>query len=239
MTDLPSASEPQRAFEELARITLADHSLETVMEKISALTKSSIPGASEVSVTLVEQGEPRTVAFTGQLAIAMDERQYARGYGPCLDSIAGAELVRIDSMQAEQRWPEYVQDGLRHGVGSSLSIPVPLQREVAAALNIYGTGEHAFDDASAELASTFAAYAGVALANMHLYEAQSRVAEQLQSAMQSRAVIEQAKGILMGQRRCTADEAFDVLVHLSQAGNRKLRDVAQALVSDAARPHRG
>ena len=68
---------------------------------------------------------------------------------------------------------------------------------------------------------------------MHLYEAQGRVAEQLQTAMQSRAVIEQAKGILMGARRCKAEEAFDILVKLSQDTNRKLRDVAQALVDDA------
>ena len=68
---------------------------------------------------------------------------------------------------------------------------------------------------------------------MHLHQAQGQVAEQLQTAMQSRAVIEQAKGILMGQRRCTAQEAIDLLVRISQDSNRKLRGVAQALV-DAA-----
>jgi AmiR/NasT family two-component response regulator len=83
------------------------------------------------------------------------------------------------------------------------------------------------------LGTTFSAYAGVALANMHLHQAQGKVAEQLQEAMQSRATIEQAKGILMGERRCTSDEAFNLLVELSQKSNRKLRDVAQALVDQA------
>ncbi len=110
---------------------------------------------------------------------------------------------------------------------------MPVQREVTAALNIYSTDEHAFDDAAAEIASTFAAYAGVALTNMHLHQAQGKVAEQLQTAMHSRAVIEQAKGIVMGDRRCTAEQAFDILVDLSQTSNRKLRDVAQALVDQA------
>ena len=68
---------------------------------------------------------------------------------------------------------------------------------------------------------------------MHLYTAQGQVAEQLQTAMRSRAVIEQAKGVLMGQRRCTSQEAFDVLVQRSQHTNRKLRDVAQAVVEQA------
>jgi AmiR/NasT family two-component response regulator len=117
-----------------------------------------------------------------------------------------------------------------------MSIPVPVQREVMAALNIYSTEQHAFDPDSIELATTFGAYAGVALANMHLYEAQGQVAEQLQNAMQSRAVIEQAKGILMGQRRCTAEDAFDLLIKISQDTNRKLRDVAQALVDQAGSP---
>jgi GAF domain-containing protein len=97
-----------------------------------------------------------------------------------------------------------------------MSIPVPVQREVMAALNIYSTEQHAFDPDSIELATTFGAYAGVALANMHLYQAQGQVAEQLQKAMQSRAAIEQAKGILMGQRRCTAEDAFDLLIKISR-----------------------
>jgi AmiR/NasT family two-component response regulator len=68
---------------------------------------------------------------------------------------------------------------------------------------------------------------------MHLYQAQGQMAEQLQSAMQSRAVIEQAKGILMGDRRCDAEQAFNILVKLSQDSNRKLREVAQAVVDQA------
>ena len=235
MPDRPARPlEPQDAFEELARIALADHSVDSVMDTIASLIKRTIPGASEASVTFVEKGVPRTVAFTGPLAVSVDERQYERGSGPCLDSLAAGEAVRIRNMSTEQRWRGFTAAARRHGVRSSMSIPVPVQREVAAALNVYSTDEDAFDDASLELASSIAAYAGVALANMHLYEAQSTVAQQLQTAMQSRAVIEQAKGIIMGQRRCRADEAFDVLVRLSQDSNRKLRDVAQALVDQAA-----
>ena len=225
--------QPQDAFAELARLTLAEHSLDTVMATVAQLAKGTIPGASEVSVTLLQKGRATTVAATGTLAVAVDERQYARGTGPCLDCIAAGEPVRIDDMGTETRWFGYAQDAARDGVGSSLSIPVPVQREVGAALNIYSTSGHAFDDSSLALAETFAAYAGVALANMHLYQAQGKVAEQLQTAMQSRAVIEQAKGLLVGQRRCTPEEAFDILIKLSQDTNRKLRDVAQALIDSA------
>ena len=234
MDETPSTlTSPQAAFEQLALIVLADHSLETVMERVAALTRSTVPGAAAVSVTFVEHGTARTVAFSGQLAVELDERQYEQGYGPCLDCIAGAEPVLIDRMSVDDRWPRFAQAAVAAGAGSSLSIPVPVQREVDAALNIYGATELAFSAKDVALARAFAAHAGVALANMHLYEVQSHVAEQLQTAMQSRAVIEQAKGILMGARRCSAEEAFGILVRLSQDSNRKLRDVAQALLDEA------
>ncbi len=225
--------QPQGAFAELARLTLSEQSLDTVMATIAELTKQTVPGALEVSVTLVGRGSARTVAFTGQLASDLDERQYERGYGPCLASVDGGEPILINDLVADRRWPAWAADAAQRGAGSSLSIPVPVQREVMAALNIYGKAPDAFDADSVEVARTFGAYAGVALANMHLYEAQAQVAEQLQTAMQSRAVIEQAKGILMAERRCDAGQAFDILVRLSQDTNRKLRDVAQALVDRA------
>jgi GAF domain-containing protein len=136
-------------------------------------------------------------------------------------------------MTSEHRWTAWAEQATKAGAGSSLSIPVPVQREVMAALNIYSTDQDAFDQDSVELATTFSSYAGVVLANMHLYQAQGQMADQLQNAMQSRAVIEQAKGILMGQRRCQAEDAFNILIKLSQDSNRKLREVAQALVDDA------
>jgi GAF domain-containing protein len=228
--------QPQDAFAELARITLADHSLDSVMHMIATLAKGALQLDGEVSVTLVERGKASTVAQTGALALELDERQYARGYGPCLDCIEGGEPLKVDDMTDEPRWPDWAQSAASLGAGSSLSMPVPLQREVSAALNCYSTERKAFDESAVELASTFAAYAGVALANMHLYTAQGQVAEQLQRAMQSRAVIEQAKGVLMGQRRCSSQAAFDILVRLSQDTNRKLREVAEALVQDATGP---
>ena len=224
--------QPQDAFAELARITLSEQSLETVMETIAGLTKRTIPGASEVSVTLLDRGHAKTVAYTGELAMDLDERQYERGYGPCLDSIEGGEPIVINDMSSDHRWRDWAAEAVDRGAGSSLSIPVPVQREVMAALNIYSTGKNAFDHDSIELARTFSSYAAVALANMHLYQAQGQMAEQLQTAMESRAVIEQAKGILMGQRRCGSADAFNILVKLSQDSNRKLREVAQALVDE-------
>jgi GAF domain-containing protein len=216
----------------MARTPLEGISLADMMSKIAHLTTDVLKGADEVSVTLIERGNPTTVAFTGPLAVALDEGQYEAGRGPCLDGIEAGQPVRITSMRKEERWREWAQLAVTLGCGSSLSVPVPLQREVLAALNIYSYREEAFDDSDADLGITFAAYAGVTLANKHLYDAQGRIVEQLQNAMRSRAVIEQAKGIIMGERRCTSEEAFDALVRMSQDTNRKLREVAQDLVNE-------
>ena len=119
------------------------------------------------------------------------------------------------------------------GAGSSLSIGLPIEDQVIGALNVYAEKVYAFDDDAIVLAQTFAGYAAVALANAHLYDTTATLAQQMQAAMESRAVIEQAKGIIMGERRCTADEAFAILTKVSQDSNRKLRDVAAALVARA------
>lgn len=223
-------STPQDAFHALASITFAGQSMTSVMERVAVLAKQTIPAVSEVSVSLVEDGRPSTVAFTGPLAVDLDERQYRRHGGPCLSAIHDGRVVTIPSMRDEQRWPDWVRDAVELGVGSSMSVPVPLQPAVEAAFNIYSTKDHAFGADSVELAKGFGSYAAVALANMHLYATTGAMAEQLQTAMTSRAAIEQAKGIVMADRRCTADEAFGVLVEMSQQTNRKLRDVAEALV---------
>jgi GAF domain-containing protein len=225
--------DPQQAFDELGQMVLGEHTMDHLLQRIVALAMDVIPGAEDVSVTLVSTNKATTVVSTGRLATELDETQYATGFGPCLAAAEGGAVASIPDVDNELRWPAFCKEAIQRGVLSSLSTPIPLQQYASAALNLYASKPKAFDDAAVELATTFAGYAGVALANMHLYETTRALAEQLQTAMESRAVIEQAKGILMGQRRCSADEAFDILVRLSQQANRKLRDVAQALVDQS------
>jgi len=113
-------------------------------------------------------------------------------------------------------------------------IGLPVHETVTGGMNIYATEPEAFDDDAVVLAQTFAGYAAVGLANAHLYDSTATLAQQMQVAMESRAVIEQAKGIIMGDRHCSAEEAFQILSKLSQDTNRKLRDIAQALVDQAS-----
>ena len=134
-------------------------------------------------------------------------------------------------MAAETRWPGFARRALDAGIRSSVSVPLPLQQAVTGALNIYAAQPAAFDQDAIELARTFAGYAAVAIANAHLYQSTATLAEHMRRAMETRAVIEQAKGILIAQRHCTPEQAFELLTRLSQATHRKLRDCAADLVA--------
>ncbi|MEV4823881.1 GAF and ANTAR domain-containing protein [Micromonospora sp. NPDC049274] len=227
--------DPADAFAELGRIRLGEMRLDDVLQRVAELAKRVLSPPVEVSVTLVRSRTAHTAAFTDDLALDMDERQYAHRRGPCLEAAASGGILSVPNLAAEDRWPEWADLGQKSGLGSSVSIGLPIQEAVVGALNVYAHTPHAFDDDTITVLQTFAAYAAVALANAHLYDSTATLARQMQEAMASRAVIEQAKGIIMAERRCTAEEAFAVLSKVSQGSNRKVRDVARALVDRAAR----
>jgi GAF domain-containing protein len=121
-------------------------------------------------------------------------------------------------------------------VENVLSVALPILDDLDGALNIYGREPDAFDGDAVLAARTFAEQAAVTLANAHLYHRTVSLAQQMRTAMEHRAIIEQAKGIIMAERRCTADEAFAVLTKISQDSNRKLRHIAAVVVARTQSP---
>jgi GAF domain-containing protein len=225
--------DPLEAFSQLSRIKLSDTDLHGVLARIAELAKATLADVDEVSVTLIGERGARTVAFTGPLALALDEQQYAEGQGPCLSAAASGEKHLIPDLAAEERWPLWRAGALAAGIRSSLAIGLPVAESVNGAVNVYSTRVDAFDEDTILLADAFVGYAVVAMANAHLYNSNVTLARHLQTALDSRAVIEQAKGIIMSERRCSSVEAFTILSKVSQDTNRKLRDVAAALVATA------
>ena len=230
----PDRLDPSAAFAELGRINLAENDLPGVLNRVADLARRTVPGADEVSVTLVRGRIAETAAYTGHLALTLDRWQYQRGTGPCLAAAAGQATVSVPDLADEERWPDWARQAVAAGARSSLSVGLPIEERFDGALNLYARRDDAFDEAAVQLAETFAGYAAVALANASLYGVTAQLARQLQTAMASRAVIEQAKGVIMGRRRCSADEAFAILTKISQDTNRKVRDVAATLVTQAA-----
>ena len=104
----PSDSlDPVEALERLGRLNLREHCMRSLLQTVADLASEVVPGDHEASVSLLINDRPGTAAFTGELARACDESQYARGYGPCLHAAGTAEVVEIADAQAEARWPAY------------------------------------------------------------------------------------------------------------------------------------
>ncbi len=225
-----SRLDPRDAVAQLAELSFDTTSLNAMLQRIVELANRVIPHVEESSITLVSNDKASSVAYTGKLSLDLDESQYGRGYGPCLEAAVGEEIREITDTREETRWSDYARFAAERGSLSSLSVPVPVREAVHGALNLYAVSANAFDANARALARTFASYAAVAVHNLHLYESTRDLASNLDTAMQSRAVIEQAKGILMSQRRCDATEAFNLLAAASQRSNRKLRDIAQGIV---------
>ena len=215
----------------LLGVELGAGSLEEVLQRLVGISKGALVGADEVSTTLVRDDRAFTAAHTGQLALDADELQYARGYGPCIDAGVTGTVLLVEDTRTETRWPDYIAHVRERGVGSSLSLPLPVQTQVVGALNCYSRSPRAFTPEMVQGGLELAGHLGVAIANAVSHADALRMADDMRAAMASRAVIEQAKGVIMAQNRCDPERAFAILSRASQARNRKLRDIAQDLVA--------
>ena len=232
---------PPPVLSALLGVQLGSAPLDAVLQQLVEISRESLDGADAVSTTLVKDDRAHTAAYAGQLALDADELQYERGYGPCIDAgITGTVLVVADT-RTETRWPDYIAHVRERGVGSSLSLPLPVQTQVVGALNCYSETPGTFTPEVVDVGRELAGHLGVAIANAVSHADAVGMADDMRAAMASRAVIEQAKGVIMAQNRCDPEQAFAILSRASQSRNRKLRDVAQDLVtgvSGAAPPER-
>jgi GAF domain-containing protein len=217
----------------LSRVVLVDRTLDDVLAEITTIAKLGIPGAEAVSITLVRNDKAFTAAYDGEMSLAADELQYERGYGPCMDAGRGGVILRVDDMHTEERWPDYVAHVVAETpVRSSLSVPLPYQGATIGAINIYSTRPAAFASPESLRAGLEAAeIIAVAVANADAHWQLGEQARNMRLAMDSRAVIEQAKGVLMAQRHVDSDQAFEILREASQRYNRKLREIAEGIVT--------
>ncbi|MFI8192376.1 GAF and ANTAR domain-containing protein [Streptomyces sp. NPDC085946] len=188
--------------------------------------------ADGCGVTVQRRRRPLTVVSTGTMAGKLDEKQYGLGDGPCLQALRTGEVVHVRDVLREERWNSYPAYAAAHGVRSSLSLPIPVGTRTAGALNFYATTPDAFTDRDRLRLGEFAAQAGGGFALALRLADVEDFARDLQAAMLSRSVIDQAIGAVMQQRRCSADDAFALLREVSQETNTKLRDVCARLLTD-------
>lgn len=226
----------ERSLAALNAYLFAGRVLSDTLDEIIRRALDTLPAAKFIAMIVAMNGTPHTPVATDRLAVELDEVQYAADRGPCLDSFRDGELYIIDDTRTDQRWPEFCRAAAERGVLSTMSLPLAAANVHLGAMNVYAMAPGSFGEAESSAGSVFATQASILLANAQAYHDAQTLSENLNEAMKSRAVIEQAKGIIIGATRCTPDEAFDQLRKQSQDMNTKLRDVAAEIVKNAQRP---
>ncbi|MEU7481916.1 ANTAR domain-containing protein [Lentzea sp. NPDC042327] len=249
LPDLPAASwadshrsdpverldEATTALTALQENISAEEPLDQVLQRLAETAATAVQDADVVTVT-VDPERPRTAAATNKVFVEIDEAQFHADRGPCLEAARTLKPVRAVVGENARVWPEFESCASRHGVRAYLSVPSVLPasdrsdaRHVGS-LNIYSYSTAAFDPFDEGLMRLFSTAASASIGNSHQWQRSREHVKHLEAALVSRAVIDQAKGVLMAVHACTADDAFAMLVQQSQRENRKLRDVAEALL---------
>ncbi|MDQ4116112.1 MAG: ANTAR domain-containing protein [Actinomycetota bacterium] len=223
-----------REFAALTRSLLQATTVADVLRQVVVAACIVIPAAHLASITLRGQDHSyHTPAQTDPIAIELDQVQYRSGRGPCVEAARpdGPAMAVSEDLSGEQRWPEFAKASARAGFTAVLATTLPdnSPARLPGALNLWS--RERFVPADRDRALLLATHASLALATTSALDAAELERSQLRAAIASRDVIGQAKGILMGRRGLTAEDAFDVLRRTSQDINVKLVDLATALTN--------
>lgn len=206
------------------------------LERVVHAVRRHVSGCDEVGVTILSANRPHTAAYTTVQTLEIDAVQYALDDGPCLDAARNRRENRVDDLVLDDgRWPEFARECREDGMRSLLALPLTSGEECVGAINLYGWAPHAFDDFDASLVRVAASRCADAVVAVTTLDGVRRLAGQLEQAMASRAVIEQAKGVIMAMRGVPEHEAFEVLRKTSQDRNVKVRVLAQEIVVGVVR----
>jgi putative methionine-R-sulfoxide reductase with GAF domain len=222
------------AYSQLLGLLVESPNIDAILEKAVDLAGEVVTPAAACGVTVRRGGQPFSAATSNPLAAQVDQLQYETGEGPCLQALRSGAVVQVDELSRDERWDRYRPPAVAHGVVSSLSLPLIVDGESLGALNLYSTAPAAFTGPQRSHAEAFAAQCAAALTVSLRQVRQVQVHSQLAEAMVSSSVIDQAVGILMGQQRCDAATAFDLLRQASQNRNRKLRDIAAEIITNVS-----
>jgi hypothetical protein len=204
--------------------------LDTLLRDLTDRAVQAVSGAAACSITVRRADRLLTLAGSSGLPSGLDQRQYENGSGPCVEAAeTGIEQYAAD-LEAETRWPTYTEYALSAGVRCVLAIPIAIEGERGAALNLYGTEPGALGRGK-DAARAFAARVGDAVDVALRVERRRESAADVRTALLSRSVIDQAIGILMAQERIDARIAMERLRRVSQDHNVKLRDLCTDLVA--------
>lgn len=214
-----------------------DTDISSFLQGLAQVSSERFSGTQPVLCSIILDRSKRNVvvAASSPEAARLDEVQAGFDEGPCLEAQRTNTVISVSDVRSERRWPGYMAAVQEFGMRSVLALPLTLQSESAAAMNLYTSTPEAFGPAEIEAARRYAELAskvGVIALRLAAY---SENVEHLRAAMESRTAIDIAIGVVMAQNRCTQQEAFAILRKASSHRNIKLRTLAEELVATVGR----
>jgi GAF domain-containing protein len=223
------------ALTELGQLRFGEMRVEDAMSEIvrSTHTIFDVDGAG----LMLADGEHhlRNVAVSDARLGHLEELQIKHQEGPCVTAFEEKELVGAEDLTQDARWPRFCAAAAERGVRAVLASPLPYNQDAVGVVAVLSEKPHPWS-AEGELALlAFTDLAALLIASMMVGQQQSELAAQLQAALNSRAVIEQAKGVLIGREGVSAHEAYQKLRAQARSQRRKLAAVSAEIVRNAAR----
>jgi hypothetical protein len=206
---------------------------ERSLHQLASVAASQVVGCTAASVTIWRDGEVAGQAGSHPDSTRLVQVQLDSGRGPMLEALAGSDPVECADTLAELRWPEYAAAAV--GLGARCSVTLCSRGQLTVALGLLGSRPRAIDPQQLQLAELAAAYGAAMVGAVSDYRDSQRTTAQLRDAAEGRALVDQAKGILMHALGCSADEALARIRDVSQRSNVKATEVASRVIES----HRG
>jgi GAF domain-containing protein len=234
ISDAPQESEWNIA--ELQQVMLDSENVRDLLGEMARQAARLVPEGLSCGMTVQDRGRrrPVTVACSDDVASKADEAQYESDAGPCLTAMRESTLVRVENSADDERWPDFMARAESLGIRSCLGLPLQVDGESLGALNLYSKRAAAFGATETRQAEIFVSQASVSLALCLRLSRYSRLNAQLRASIESRAIIDQAIGVVMSRDRCTAEQALMALRSASQRSNVKLRDIATVVIASVS-----
>ena len=228
----PSDGRAWRAFVKVADTLVADFDIIDFLETL-AQTGVDLLGVSACGILLADQtGRLNLVAASTEQARILELSQLQNAEGPCMDAYRTLTVVTCPNLTAAGgRWPNFAPAALDAGFRAVHAVPMRLREQAVGAFNLFGAEAGALDAEATELGQALADVATIGILHERAVRRHEVVTEQLQVALNSRIVIEQAKGVLAERLRLDIDEAFATLRGYARQRNLKLAEVARAVAA--------
>ena len=215
---------------EVARLLENDDEGDASLLRLAGLGVELVPGATAAAVAITAGGQAYTFAVSDARISELHRLQFASGEGPVVETLRYNEARHVPDTSVEGRWQTFCRAVTKAGLHSPVSLPLHTAHRPAGAVALYADCPGAFSGAAHDIALLFAAQGGTAVHNAGMYGACRQLTENLQAALEGRAIIEQAKGVLHAKLAVSPDEAFELVRRYSQNTNQKVRIIAAQLV---------